>query len=628
LLNDDSSGGFGPGPGWSARLSYTATTTGTYYLASNAEGDETGTYKISATVLSTTLVDDYAASTATTGVVAIGGSTTGNIETTGDADWFKVTLTAGTTYQLDLQGSATGQGTLQHPFLELLDSGGHLLLSDDSSGGFGPGPGWSARLSYTATTTGTYYLASNAEGNETGTYKISATSLDTTAPVVNERLANDTGSSSSDKITSNPALAGSGDPNAVVHFTVDGSPIAATATATSSGAWSFTPSGLTDGSHTIVASETDTVGNTGTASLTFTLDTTPPTVAITSAGGLTSHPTQTVSGTVDVADAGTIVTLYDGTTALGTATVQSNGSWSTSITVTGDGTHTLTATDTDAAGNTGTSNAVIYTLQAALPLISASQIQAEDFAITRATLPLDQATAIANSINSGAQTEVQFINNLLSQVADTTIPAVAVEGSMYGAVGTSAEVTLLATQFLPAQVANATQHGYNPVVYASEALGLVFAFGNENGGTAFAINFGPSNAAMSNTATGDAAFAAAAASAIFGSAANPNTPGAILGFVSNWEAFYTSHGIPGIAHPTAAQIDLAARGAAWGDAVGVALANNLGPLNGQAMNFLEDAAEGTAIYSTSLSSQPNHAPFAANSIQLTGVAAHVDHTGI
>jgi Bacterial Ig-like domain len=34
-------------------------------------------------------------------------------------------------------------------------------------------------------------------------------------------------------------------------------------------AWAFTPSALTDGSHTIVASEMDAAGNTGTASLTF-----------------------------------------------------------------------------------------------------------------------------------------------------------------------------------------------------------------------------------------------------------------------------------------------------------------------------------------------------------------------
>ncbi len=79
---------------------------------------------------------------------------------------------------------------------------------------------------------------------------------------------------------------------------------------------------------------------------------------------------------------------------------------------------------------------------------------------------------------------------------------------------------------------------------------------------------------MPATPAGDASFAAAAANAIFGSAA---TAPAILGWVTNWVTFYTANGIPGVPDATAAQIDLAARGAAWGDAVGVALANNLGP---------------------------------------------------
>ena len=48
---------------------------------------------------------------ATTGVDAIGGSTIGDIGTTGDANRFNVTLAAGTTYQFDLQGSRSGQGT-------------------------------------------------------------------------------------------------------------------------------------------------------------------------------------------------------------------------------------------------------------------------------------------------------------------------------------------------------------------------------------------------------------------------------------------------------------------------------------------------------------------------------------
>jgi hypothetical protein len=41
----------------------------------------------------------------------------------------------------------------------------------------------------------------------------------------------------------------------------------------------------------------------------------------------------------------------------------------------------------------------------------------------------------------------------------------------------------------------------------------------------------------------------------------------------------------------------------------VALDNNLGPLKGQAINFLMDAAEGMAGYSVSSVGQPAHQPF-------------------
>ena len=74
----------------------------------------------------------------------------------------------------------------------------------------------------------------NLAGSVTGDLGIQ---IDTTPPAVTERLFSDTGSSSTDKITSNDALTGSGDPNAVVHFTVDGKSIAATATTNGSGTW-------------------------------------------------------------------------------------------------------------------------------------------------------------------------------------------------------------------------------------------------------------------------------------------------------------------------------------------------------------------------------------------------------
>ena len=177
-------------------------------------------------------------------------------------------------------------------------------------------------------------------------------------------------------------------------------------------------------------------------------------------------------------------------------------------------------------------------------LSSLAAIQDAHLAIARTSLAADQATNILGAIEAGTQTEAQYLSGLLSQASNTTIPAVAVEASMYGALGTAAEVTSLVTQFLPNQVALAIQHGFNPEVYASEAVGLAFAFSNETGGTAFADAYGPSNPAMPNSKAGDLAFATAAATAIFGSASSTNLVNGLDTWVSNWKAFYGSYGIP------------------------------------------------------------------------------------
>ncbi len=206
---------------------------------------------------------------------------------------------------------------------------------------------------------------------------------------------------------------------------------------------------------------------------------------------------------------------------------------------------------------------------------------------------------------------------------------------MYGAVGSSAVIANLVTNFLPGQLAYANQAGLDPVVFACLETALVFAFANETGSTSFANNFGPSNAAMPATVAGDAAFATAATNAIFGSAQTANTANALLGYVHFLEGFFTANGIVGVQNPTAEQIVVAARAGAWGEGVAIALENNLGALPGQVTNFLEDAAQGTAVYSASLSSQLTAAPFqgatttsaasTASSIQVVGVAAPVDH---
>ena len=53
-------------------------------------------------------MDDFGQTTGTAGVVSSGGTANGAIETLGDQDWFGVSMTAGRTYVIDLEGSATG----------------------------------------------------------------------------------------------------------------------------------------------------------------------------------------------------------------------------------------------------------------------------------------------------------------------------------------------------------------------------------------------------------------------------------------------------------------------------------------------------------------------------------------
>jgi hypothetical protein len=110
--------------------------------------------------------DDYPASTASTGVVSIGGSITGHIETSQDTDWLAVTLTAGRTYQFDLAGSAA----VQHVQLQVLNSGGTSLASDLEFN--------FARITFAPTLTGTYFLSAHSwDNSELGSYTLSAADI-------------------------------------------------------------------------------------------------------------------------------------------------------------------------------------------------------------------------------------------------------------------------------------------------------------------------------------------------------------------------------------------------------------------------------------------------------------------
>jgi len=159
------------GTGGDPRMSFTPTVSGTYYLEASDLMSATGTYTIKAAVASVS--DDFAATTATAGSIAIGGQVTGNIELANDTDWFKVTLQAGTSYVFDLTGADGGGGTLGanggEARLALFDSNG---LFRDSA--INNGTGGDPRMSFTPTVSGTYYLEASDLMSATGTYTIKA----------------------------------------------------------------------------------------------------------------------------------------------------------------------------------------------------------------------------------------------------------------------------------------------------------------------------------------------------------------------------------------------------------------------------------------------------------------------
>ncbi len=265
---------------------------------------------------------------------------------------------------LTVQLSLSGTGALAGDTVQLYNGtdtssslgSSYTLTSADIANGY-------ANVQTGTLTDGTTYMLTaritDAAGNQSAVSSNSFTvTEDSTAPAVTESLNNDTGSSSSDKITSNATLTGSGDANATVHFTVDGNAIAATTTADDGGSWTYTPSGLADGTHTIMASETDPAGNTGTASLIFTLDTivNAPGVALANDTGtsnsdkITQDPTLALTGV----ETGAVVQYsLDGTHWSATApTVASLA----------QGSDTVFARQIDIAGNVSSATSLTFTL--------------------------------------------------------------------------------------------------------------------------------------------------------------------------------------------------------------------------------------------------------------------------
>ena len=162
-----------------------------------------------------------------------------------------------------------------------------------------------------------------------------------------------------------PTLSGLAGANELVTL-YNGTTVLGSTLADASGQWSFTPAALPDGSYAFRAVATDAAGNTASSvTLTITIDTVLPaaagdlllssdTITPIATNGATRDTTPVFSGS---AEPGSVITVRDGTTVLGSAIADSDGRWSFTTPALSEGNHTLTTTVTDAAGNTGPASA-------------------------------------------------------------------------------------------------------------------------------------------------------------------------------------------------------------------------------------------------------------------------------
>ncbi|KUF08949.1 M10 family metallopeptidase C-terminal domain-containing protein, partial [Pseudoponticoccus marisrubri] len=116
-------------------------------------------------------VDDAPESPATPYAIEVGDSFAGHVSTVGDNDWIAIQLQAGQSYEFRLLGSASGNGTLEDPYLRLRDGSGTLLAENDD---IIFGSLRESRLVFTPPSDGTHYVDAGAYGNFTGSYRLLA----------------------------------------------------------------------------------------------------------------------------------------------------------------------------------------------------------------------------------------------------------------------------------------------------------------------------------------------------------------------------------------------------------------------------------------------------------------------
>ncbi|WAC66772.1 Ig-like domain-containing protein [Agrococcus sp. SL85] len=281
----------------------------------------------------------------------------------------------GATVEVRMDGAAIGTvvvegGSWTLPTVDALAEGAHVVSAtqDDAAGN-----------------------ASEAASN--------AFEVDLTAPDAPSIVEPADGSRTSD---TSPTVSGTGEPGATVDVAIDGAAVG-TAAVSPGGGWSLElADALDEGDHIVSASQADPAGNaSGAATSTFAVDVTAPAAPVIlepADGSRTNDTTPTVSGT---GEAGAVVDVAIDGTAVGSGTVDADGSWSVEVVpALAPGERTVVAIQTDEAGNASAPAESAFVVDVVAPAPPAIESPADGSTVPTAT------PTISGAGEAGAAVEV------------------------------------------------------------------------------------------------------------------------------------------------------------------------------------------------------------------------------
>ena len=236
-------------------------------------------------------------------------------------------------------------------------------------------------------------LARDTAGNSSEITVTSIFTIDTTAPAPPTIATPAEGAVSA---SGSLVLSGTAEVDATILIVLDGAN--QSVTASSSGEWSYTATGLADGAHSFTVQARDAAGFTSAISPArgFTVDATAPlapTIITPVNESLTSSRDVTFSGTSEI---GTFVEVMLDDVVFANGTTDGSGGWRYGLTGLADGTYELTAYAQDAAGNRSPVSRTKVTVDAtapAAPVITAPV----DGTVTREARPTITGTADRDS---------------------------------------------------------------------------------------------------------------------------------------------------------------------------------------------------------------------------------------